>query len=173
MNTLMLLIPLLLLSACQTPKPIMNTAATVTKMSNEMHGAVSVYAKSLQSLRKSDAERLQGMRADADRRRSAAYDQIQIMTLSDEVRPVKVLASLAALPIPDPLHRGTTAAGLEPAASPLKFDGAPLKDVAKITADIAQPRSTAEQLKALLSFGQTVNDDLLEAAAKNETTAGK
>ena len=43
----------------------------------------------------------------------------------------------------------------------------------KDPADIARPRNSAEQLKALLSFGQTVNDDLLKAAKDNETTAAK
>jgi hypothetical protein len=163
MKTCCLLGMLALLSACATPKPIVDTAATVARMSNEMESVVSSYAKSLKSLRQADAERLEALRGDADRRRREPEDEMQILSLAGDARALAVLKSLASTP-QEPVRAMAASKSSE---HPVGFDGAPLKAVAKITADIAQPRGALEQLKALLVFARTVNADLQKATTEN------
>lgn len=167
MKTLCLLAALVLLSACATPAPIVDTAATVTRMSNEMDSVVTRYAKSLKTLRQADTSRLDALRADADRRRREPEDELRILALAEDDRALAVLKSLTS---GTPQEASRSLAGSKADAErSVSFDGAPLKAVAKITADIAQPRGTLEQLAALLEFAKTVNTDLQKATAENAT----
>ena len=157
-----------LLAACATPQPVVDTAALVAKMSNDMDRSVTRYVGSLKTARAADARRLQELRIDADRNRGPMHDQVEIMTLAEDARSIKVLKALALPADPDPLRPGVTAPEVAPA--PVTFDGAPLQAVAKIANDIAQPKSAAEQLIVLLAFATTVNTDLQKAAAENSKT---
>jgi len=159
----------LLLSACATPQPIVDTAAKVTKMTNDMEHSVSNYVKSLKTARQSDAERLQGLRADAETNTSSLRQQIQIMTLANEAGSLKLLNTLAVAPDPDPLR--TVAATSKDSPAAISFDSAPLKAVAQVTAEIAQPRSVGEQVDVLFEFSKTVNGDLEKAAKNSEKPA--
>lgn len=155
----------LLLVACSTPRPIVDTATIVTRMTNDMDSSVSNYVSSLKTVRQSDATRLQELRLFGEEDELFVREQAQILALANETGTLKVLNTLALASDPDPLRAAPVAAN---AASPgITFDGAPLKAVAKITADIAQPRSAGEQLLVLVTFAKTVNEDLAKAAKAN------
>ena len=168
MRTLCIAFGASLLAACTTPRPVVDTAALVAKMSNDMDRSVTQYVGSLKAARAADARRLQELRIDADRNRGPMHDQVQILTLAEDTRSIKALKALALPADPDPLRPGV--AVLDVAPAPVTFDGAPLQAVAKIASDIAQPKSTAEQLVVLLAFANTVNTDLQKAAAENSKT---
>ena len=170
MKTYALVAAALLLSACATPQPIVDTAALVSKMSSEMDRSVSSYVESLALVRKSDAVRVEGTRTDVQNQRRSLADDVRILKLADDAVIVKTLTALTEEPAPDPLK--STAVAANTAASKASFDAAPLKNVAKVTAEIAQPRSAAEQLRTIVKFAKDVNDDLNKAAAENKKKAG-
>jgi hypothetical protein len=170
MKTYALVAAALLLSACATPQPIVDTAALVSKMSSEMDRSVSSYVESLALVRKSDAARVEGTRTDVQNQRRSLADDIRILKLADDAVIVKTLTALTEESAPDPLK--STAVAANTAASKVSFDAAPLKNVAQVTAEIAQPRSAAEQLRTIVKFAKDVNDDLNKAAAENKKKAG-
>lgn len=166
MKTVCLVFFSLLLVACATPRPILDTATIVARMSEDMDKSVANYVESLKVVRERDAARLRGMRNDADRRKGPLQDQMQILTLVQEERVLKVIAGITVAPEADPLQ--SAAAPARVAATPITFDSAPLKNVVKITREIGTPPSNAEQLQVLLKFAKTVNDDLRKAADDNK-----
>ncbi len=156
----------LLLSACATPRPVIDTATLVARMSGLMDRSITDYVESLNAIRDADSRRLQELRTDADRHRRPIQDQLQIMTLAEETRTLKVFNDVALVPDADPL--GVAAGAPEITSSTVSFDTEPLKAVTKISSSIAKPRSAGEQLAVLLRFTNTVNKDLLDAAAGNK-----
>jgi hypothetical protein len=169
MKTLALMITALLLSACATPQPIVQTAALVSKMSTEMDRSVTSYAQSLSLLRESDARRVARTRADAQQDLRSLADDMKVLKLTEDASTAKTLMALTEESAPDPLRAAKSATGKT--APKLSFDSAPLANVAKVTAGIAEPRSEAEQLRALVTFARQVNDDLNKAAAENKEKA--
>ncbi|HKQ14124.1 MAG TPA: hypothetical protein VJT80_11885 [Steroidobacteraceae bacterium] len=170
MKTCALIAAAALLSACATPQPIVDTAALVSKMSSEMDRTVTSYADSLALVRKWDAVRVEGTRANVQNQRRSLADDLKILKLADDAVIVKTLTALTEEPPPDPLKSTRSAASK--AASKVSFDAAPLKNVAKVTAEIAQPRTAAEQLRSIVKFTKDVNDDLIKAAETNKKKAG-
>jgi hypothetical protein len=170
MKTYALIAAASLLSACATPQPIVDTAALVSKMSGQMDRSVTAYVDSLALVRKSDAVRVEGTRTDAQNERRSVADEIRILKLADDAVIVKTLTALTEEPVADPLKSATVAASK--AASKVAFDAAPLKNVAQVTAEIAQPRSAVEQLRTIVKFAKDVNDDLIKAAEENKKKAG-
>ena len=169
MRSLCAFFSVLLLTACTTPRPIVDTASLVAKMSGDMDRSVTTYVASLKAVREADARRLQQLRLDADVNRVPIRDELQIMTLAEDTRSLKVLNALAVAPAPDPMLPGGPVVAAVPA--PVSFNGAPLKAVAKIANDVAEPRSSAEQLAVLLKVAQMINNDLKTAAAENKAPA--
>ena len=167
MKAFLIIVAVSLLSACATPRPVVDTAALVAKMSSDMDRSVTNYVGSLKTVRKLDTERLQELQSDADKRRRPIQDRIQALELADEVQTLKALDTVAVAPEPDP--KRVAFAVLPVASTPVAFDSAPLQAVASIAGDLAQPRSAEEQLKVLLTFAQTVNADLQKATDENNT----
>jgi hypothetical protein len=167
MRTLCVIFSVSLLAACSTPRPIVDTASLVAKMSGDMDRTLTKYVGSLKAGRESDARILQELSADADVVRGPIQEQRQIMALAEETRSLKILNSLAVAPAPDPLlPRGPV---VTVAPTPVSFNGAPLKAVGKIASDIAKPRSSVEELAVLLKVAQIINEDLRKAAEDNKT----
>lgn len=153
----------LLLAGCATPQPIIDTASRVSSMSDAMDHAVTSYVNSLNTVRQLDAQRLQGLRNDAQRDRGPIQETLQILAVAQDDR-AKVMNALAMPPAADPLGPD---AGLATPAAQVKFDDTPLKTVTTTTRDITKPPTTGEQLKVLLDFAKTVNADLEKTTDTN------
>lgn len=170
MKTFAVVFVAMLVSACSTPQPIVDTAALVSKMSSDMDRSVTSYVASLALVRQSDARRVAGTLTDAQNQRRSLADDVKILQLADDAVIVKALTALTAEAVADPLKSATAASGKS--APKASFDATPLRNVAKVTSEIAQPRSSAEQLRTILKFAKDVNDDLNKAAAENKQKAG-
>ena len=154
-----------LLTACSTPRPVVDVASRVAKMSDNMDRSIVRYVDSLNTARQMDATLLEGLRSDANVHKRANQDQIQVMTIVDDTRALSLMNNLSLVPDPDPMAALAQAPGI--AATPVSFDASPLRTVAKISNDIATPGSRKEQLSVLVKAVQTVNDDLKKAASEN------
>ncbi len=157
----------LLLAACATPQPIIDTASRVSAMSDAMDRSITSYVNSLNSVRQSDAQRLQDLRGDAQRHRGPIQERLQILAVAQDDRTVKVMNDLAMPPAVDPLGPD---AGLTAPPGQVKFDDTSLKTVTTSARDIAQPPIAEDQFKVLLNFAKTVNADLQKTTASNNTT---
>lgn len=159
----------LLLAGCATPKPIVDTASRVATMSDAMDRSFTNYVNSLKSVRQADEQRLKEMRGDARRRKMPVQEQLQILAVAEDDRPVRVMSALAIPPAADPLGVDTDLAA--PSAE-IKFDDTSLKSVATIARDIARPATAAEEFKVLVSFAKTVDVDLQKATDSNNKQGG-
>jgi hypothetical protein len=171
MRALFMVVGALLLGACATPRPVVDTAVIVAKMSSDMDTSLKSYVGSLNKVRKADAKRLQDLHNDGEKVGRAMRDEVQIMTLADDAAALKVMSGLTKVVVAeaDPLRPAAiTVSGIT--TGPAAFDGAPLKTVAQIAGDIAKPQGVTEQFKVLLSFAQTVNADLEKATTDNQNT---
>lgn len=166
MRAVAIILTLVLLAACTTPRPIVDTATKVAKLSDGMDRSITSYVDSLKVARQTDVKRLEGLRSDAQIHKGPNDDQVQIMTIAEESRGLKLLSSLGMQPDADPMALVGDAPAI--AASPVSFDTSPLQTVAKISSDIAKPRSASEQLTVLIEFAKTVNSDLQKAADDNK-----
>jgi len=168
MKALFAIVACALLSACATPRPIVDTASLVAKMSNDMDRSVTSYVGSLKTARALDAQRLQRLQAEVDLRKRAIQEELQTLKLAEETRPLKAMTDLGTM-LESSTNPMRQAAG-EPAvvAKPITFDSAPLKSVASIAGEIAKPLSASEQFAVLFAFASTVNDDLKKAEEANK-----
>lgn len=173
MKTFSLTFVALLLSACSTPQPIVDTAALVSRMSSDMDRSVTSYVDSLALIRQSDARRVEATRMDGQKHRRSLADDIRILQLADDPLIVKTLTALTVEPAADTLKSAKVASGKSAASPQASFDATPLRNVSQATAGIAQPRSSGEQLRTILRFATDVNHDLIEAAAENKQQAGR
>lgn len=165
MRTLIALIAASFLVACTTPQPIVTTATLVGKMSGQMDDSMGTYIARLKAVRAADAQRLQTIESNAGRLRIANEGRVQILSLSGESQAVNVFRTVTAVPKDDPTALLTSVRpGIDVAAP--AFNGEPLQNVAKVAAEVAEPRSAKEQLLVLFRFAATVNDDLQEGPKK-------
>jgi len=157
----------LLLASCATPQPIIDTASQVSSMSDAMDSGVTRYVSSLNTVRQSDAQRLQDLRRDAQRSGGPTQQTLQILSLAQDDRIVKVMSGLAMPSAADPLGPD---AGVAAPPALVKFDDTPLKTVTTTARDIVKPLTAREQLKVLLDFAKTVNADLQKSTNTNNGT---
>jgi len=157
------------LAGCATPQPVVDTASRVAAMSDAMDRSVTNYIDSLKSVRQLDEQRLRELREDARRRKVPIQDQLQILAVAEDDKPVKAMNDLAVPTAADPLGPD---GGLAAPVADVKFDDAPLKSVTTIARDIATPVTAADQLRVLAGFAKTVNADLQKAADSNRSAGG-
>jgi hypothetical protein len=155
----------LLLAGCATPRPIVDTASLVSRMSDAMDRSVANYVDSLKTVREADERRLQELRSDAQLRKLPIQEHLQILAVAEDDRPVRVMNALAMPVGADPLGPD---AGLAAPPVPVKFDDTSLKSVITITQSIAKPPTATEQFKLLMDFAKAVNADLQKAADGNQ-----
>ena len=168
MKALYVIIAVVLLPACATPRPIVDTASLVAKMSNDMDRSVTSYIGSLRTARALDAKRLARVQADVDLRQRWNQEELQMLKLAQDTRPLEAMTALGAMlqPGADPLRQPAGGPAFVP--GPVSFDGAPLKGLASITNGIAKPLSSSEQFAVLFAFAKTVNDDLKQSEDANK-----
>lgn len=159
MRTLAFLLCAVLVSACKTPPPIVDTATQVSKLSAKMDDSVSAYVAKLKTVRAADAKRLVTEEQSAARLIVGNGERVQILTLSGETQGINVFRSITTPPKEDPTAFLTTVPHGLDTGDPT-FDSEPLRSVGKVAAGVAEPLSTKEQLLALVKFASTVNDNL-------------
>ena len=158
----------LALTACQTPRGVIDTSTAVSQLATKLNGAMSDYVSVSNAKRVDDENRLAQAQQETLLRTAANDDQFKILDLSTrDERTRDIVNALRTAVVVTPVSKqsatSSEAARLATEFGINSFDSGPLTQIATTAGDLAKPKDLKEELLAFGTFSKQVYDELESA----------